>query len=89
MAQSLLFVNGASPFTEPAMCNPGRQEIPLTLRKNGRIYRFVIRDKVTIEDPYIVLIKARAFSIRTGEPFGATPPSRPMRDFLIKSSVVI
>ena len=89
MPQSLLFVNGATPFTEPADCLPGRTEIPLTLRKNGRIYRFVIRDKVTVEDPYIVLVKARAFAIRAGEPFGATPPSRAVRDFLIKSSVVI
>lgn len=89
MPRSLLYVQGATPFSEPAMCLPGRTEIPLTLRKNGRIYRFVMRDKVTVEDPYIVLIKARGFAIRTGEPYGATPPSRAVRDFLIKSSVVI
>lgn len=88
MPKSLLFTAGASPFSEPANCTPGRTEIPITLRKNGRIYRFVLRDKVTVEDPYIVLIKARAFAIRSGEPYGATPPSRAVRDFLIKSSVV-
>jgi hypothetical protein len=63
--------------------------VPITLRKNGRLYRFIIRDKITIEDPYLVLLKARAFAIRTGEQFGAQPPSRSVRDFLLKSSVVV
>ena len=89
MAKSLLYVTGATPFTEPENCLPGRQEIPITLRKDGRIYRFVVRDKVATEDLYLVLVKARAFAVRTGEPFGATPPSRAVRDFLIKDNVSI
>ncbi len=86
--KSLLF-RDVTPFTESADCAPGRTEVTVSMKKDGRIYRFVIRDKVTVEDPYLVLVKARAFAIRTGEPFGAQPPSRSIRDFLIKSSVVI
>lgn len=86
--KSFLF-RDVTPFTESDDCTPGRTEVNVSLRKDGRIYRFIIRDKVTVEDPYLVLVKARAFAIRTGEPFGAQPPSRSVRDFLIKSSVVI
>lgn len=86
--KSLLF-RGVTPFTEADDCAPGRTEVAVSLRKDGRIYRFIIRDKVTVEDPYLVLVKARAFAIRTGEPFGAQPPSRSVRDFLIKSSIII
>jgi hypothetical protein len=87
--RSLLFVANATPFVDLPTCGPGRQEIPITLRKGGRIYRFIIRDKVTVEDPYLVIVKARAFAIRTGEAFSGQAPSRTVRDFLIKSSVVI
>jgi len=87
--KSLLFQAGATPFTDPPNCLAGRLEIPVTLRKNGRLYKFVIRDKVQVEDPYVVLVRARAFAIRTGEPYAANPPSRAIRDFLLKSSVVI
>lgn len=86
--KSLLF-REVTPFTESDDCKPGRAEVPITIRKDGRLYKFILRDKVTVEDPYIVLVKARAFAIRTGEQFGAQPPSRSIRDFLIKSSVVI
>ena len=86
--KSFLF-RGVTPFTESEDCAPGRTEVNVTVRKDGRLYRFVIRDKVVVEDPYLVLVKARAFAIRANEPFGAQPPSRSVRDFLIKSSVVI
>ena len=87
-AKSLLFT-GDMPYSEPATCAPGRQEIPITLRKDGRLYRFIVRDKIIIEDPYLMLVKAMAFAIATGEPFNGSPPDRAIRDFLIKSNVVI
>jgi hypothetical protein len=87
-AKSLLFT-GDLPYSEPVTCRPGRQEIPITLRKNGRLYKFVVRDKISIEDPYTMLVKASAFAIGTGEPYAGQPPARAVRDFLIKSSVVI
>lgn len=87
--KSLLFKQDASPFTAPPDCGPGRTEIEVVVRKDGRLYRTVIRDKVVVEDPMLVMIKAEAFAIAQGEPFVGRPPPRPLRDFLIKSGVVI
>lgn len=86
--KSLLF-QGNSVFTEPPFCAAGREEVPITVRSEGRLYRYVLRDKIMPEDPYLVMVKAAAFSIQTGEPYNGTPPSRSVRDFLIKSSLVI
>ena len=67
MPKSLLFDN-ALPFSTPLGCAPGRQETRFTLRKGGRLYNFVLRDKVAIEDPYLVLVKAEAWlKIRDGK----------------------
>ena len=86
--KSLLFTNQL-PYSEPPSCKPGRQEVPVTLKKNGRLYRFIVRDKIVVEDPYLVLVKAAAFSISQGEPYSGQTPDRSVRDFLIKSNVVI
>jgi len=88
--KSLLF-QGVTPFIQPPACaaNPCRTEVPITLRKNGRLYHFVLRDKVVPEDPYLVLVKAAAFAIAQGEPYSGLVPDRGTRDFLIKDSVVI
>lgn len=59
------------------------------MRKGGRIYRFVVRDKIVPEDPHLMLTRAIAFSIQTGEAYNGTSPSRALKDFLIKDSVVI
>lgn len=87
--KSLLFQDGATPFVEPSGCAAGRVETPIDIRKDGRIYRFVARDKVMPEDPYLVLLKATAFSIQTGEALNGLPPERGVRDILIKDSVII
>lgn len=86
-AKSLLFT-GDLPYDVPSICGPGRTEVPLTIQKNGRLYRFIVRDKITVEDPYLVMVKAAAFSIRTGEPYAAKTPKRAVRDFLIKQNIV-
>jgi hypothetical protein len=52
------------------------------------IYRFTMRDKVAVEDPYLVLVKATAFAIRHGVGYPGGIPPRKVRDFLIKGSVV-
>jgi hypothetical protein len=59
------------------------------LRRNGRLYNIVIRDKVVPEDPYLVMVKAIAFAISEAEPFVGRPTDRAVRDFLIKDTVVI
>jgi hypothetical protein len=90
MAKSLLY-QGVTPFTEPPECGVlvCRFEVPVTIRKDNRLYRFILRDKVLPEDPYLVMIRAVGFAITTGEFYKGLPPSRSVRDWLIKNSVVI
>lgn len=90
MAKSLLYQEDATTHVLPPGCGLcDRTEVPVTIRKNGRLYRFVLRDKIVVEDIYIVAIKSVAFAIQQGEPYGGTPPARNVRDFLIKLDVVI
>ena len=88
--KSLLFQSDG-PFEQPSACalQPCRTEVSINLRKAGRIYRFVLRDKIVPEDPDLVMVKAAAFAIQTGEAYNGTPPNRGLKDFLIKSSVII
>lgn len=86
--KSILFHDNP-PFEEPLQCAPGRQESTVVVRKGGRIYRFTLRDKIVVEDPYLVMVKAAAFAIQEGEPYNAKVPPRSIKDFLIKSSIVI
>ncbi len=86
--KSLLFQD-SSPFIEPPSCAPCRQEVTIAVKKAGRIYRFTLRDKIVVEDPYTVMVKAAAFSIQEGEPYNGKTPPRSIKDFLIKSSIVI
>ena len=78
-----------APFTVQAGCGQGRTETVKKFIKNGKIYTMVWRNKLTIEDPYIVMVKAAAYAIRMNEPYAARPPRRDYRDCLIKSSLVI
>jgi len=77
------------PFEQPPGCEPGRVENSRRFIKNGKIYTMTWRDKVVIEDPYLVMVRASAYAIRMNEPYGARTPRRSYRDFLIKSSLVI
>jgi len=88
--KSLLF-QGVTPFTQPPACAnlPPRVEARLTFKKGGRLYHFTVRDKVMPEDAYLMLIKASAFAIKMSEPYNGRTPARAIKDFLIKSSVVI
>lgn len=89
MAQSLLFQPNP-PFAVPPGCSLcDRTEVPVSLRKNGRIYRFILRDKIVTDDILLVMMKAAAFSISESEPYAGTPPSRTVRDILIKQDTVI
>ena len=88
--KSLLHQN-VTPFTIPPECSalPCRAEVPITIRKNGRLYRFVLRDKLVPEDIQITLTKAAAFAISQQEPYNGQPPERSVKDFLIKDQVII
>lgn len=86
-----LIAQGVTPFAIPAGCNiePCRTEVTFSLREKGRIYQFVARDKIFPEDPYFVLVKAAAFSIRQGEPYNGRTPERSTKDFLIKNNLIL
>lgn len=79
----------SSIFVQPPGCGPGRQESPVRIQMNGKLYNFVFRDKIVPEDPYIVAVKAIAFAIKRVEEYRGVPPPRTVRDFLIKSNLVI
>lgn len=87
-AKSLLF-GDTLPFGVPPGCAPGREEVVVTVRKFGRLYTYKLRDKITIEDPYLMMVKAEAFAIGQGEPYAGRTPERTVRDYLIKSNVEI
>jgi hypothetical protein len=89
--KSLLYQEGATPFTEPVGCSaiPGREEVPLTIRKDGRLYRIILRNKIVPEDGYLTLVKAIAFAIQNNEPYAGAPPARSVRDFLVRSNVIV
>jgi len=49
----------------------------------------ILRDTITVEDPYINLARAKALAIRTGEPYAAQPVKRTIKDHLIKTNITI
>jgi hypothetical protein len=63
--------------------------VSVVIRKFGRLYTMKLRDKISVEDPYLVMVKAEAFALQQGEPYSGVVPPRNVRDFLIKSNVVI
>lgn len=89
MTRSLLFQDDSQFAAIPGCSVCDRVEVPVSLRKDGRIYRFVLRDKIVVEDLLLVAMKAAAFAISQGEAYAGTPPSRAIRDTLIKQDVVI
>jgi hypothetical protein len=88
--KSLLYQDGGSPHVVPPGCGLcDRTEVPVSIRADGRIYRFTLRDKLVVEDPYLVAVKANAFAIQQGEPYAGTVTPRNVRDFLIKTRDVV
>ena len=89
--KSLLFQSGQTPFIEPEGCGaiPCRTEVPINIRRGGRLYQFVLRDKVVPEDSYVNLVKAIAFAIQTNEPYSGKLPARSVKDFMVRNNVII
>lgn len=76
------------PFTPPPGCGPGRVESTVRIQKSGKMYNFVFRDKIVPEDWYMTAVKAAAFSIARTEQYRGVPPSRTIRDFLVKTNLI-
>ena len=87
--KSLLYQDSTQMNVPPGCLLGERAEVPVSLRKNGRIYRFMMRDKIVTEDLLAIMVKAAAFAISQGEPYAGTPPPRSVKDFLIKTDTVI
>lgn len=89
--KSLLFQPGTTPFIEPNGCGalPCRNEVRINLEREGRLYQFVLRDRVVPEDSYIMMVRAIAFAIQTNEPYTGRAPERSVKDFLVKNNVVV
>ncbi len=79
----------SSPFTVPPGCGPGRTESTVRIQKSGKMYNFVFRDKIVPEDWYLTAMKAAAFSIARTEQYRGVPPSRTVRDFLVKTNLIV
>jgi len=86
--KSLLFQDGA-PFVEPDICTPCRKEAEVVIRGRSRVYRVKVRDKIVVDDWYLVAVKAAAFAIQNAEPNTVVTLPRKARDFLIKENLVI
>lgn len=89
MAKSLLYQDTTQMAVPPGCGLNDRVEVPISMRKDGRIYHFILRDKVVPEDLLNIMVKAAAFAISQGEPYAGTPPPRSVKDFLIKTDTVI
>lgn len=87
--KSILYQEGTAMVLPPGCALGERVEVPVSIRKDGRIYRFLMRDKIVPEDLLMIMVKAAAFSISQGEPYSGTPPARSVKDFLIKTDTVI
>jgi hypothetical protein len=82
-------LTGGTPFVQPPGCGPGRVESTVRIQKGGKFYNFVFRDKIMPEDWYITAMKAAAFSIKRTEQYRGVPPPRTVRDFLVKSNLIV
>jgi hypothetical protein len=56
---------------------------------NGRLVRVILRNSIIPEDPYINMVRAKALSVRTGEPYSRDRITRSIKDHLIKTNISI
>lgn len=71
-------------------CNDCRTVGARTYRiQDGTVVRVILRDAIVPEDPYLNLVRAQLYSIRTGEAFGSDRIGRTIKDSLIKTTITI
>lgn len=56
---------------------------------DGTLRTVVIRDTIIPSDPYLKLVRAKLYSIKTGEVFQADLTDRTIKDALIKTNIQI
>jgi len=90
--KSLLYqptIENPTPLRLPATCLLGREERSFTLPYRGKMLTFTVRNKTTVEDSYCSMVKAIAVAQWTVSAYGGVPPTRAMKDFLIKHDSII
>lgn len=71
-------------------CNDCRTVAARTYRiQDGTVVRVILRDAVVPEDPYLNMVRAQLYSIRTGEAYGSNRTDRDVKDSLIKTTITI
>jgi len=77
------------PFSETEGCASCPEPTSQKFFKDGKIYTIRFREKVQIEHPYTVMVRATAFAIKTSRPYTGRTPRRDFRDYLVKTNLVI
>ena len=69
-------------------CNrrEAKQSYPIA---NGKVVTVILRDSLVPEDPYLLLARAKALSLKAGTEVKATATSRKIKDVLIKTNITI
>lgn len=86
--KSLLFQPGA-PFAPPPGCEPGCGAQSVTIKKNNKLYTLKVYRKVSVEEPYLSMVKAIAHSLQNDEPYNAVPPRKDLITALLRNNVTI
>lgn len=55
----------------------------------NRTVRVILRNALVVEDPYLVIARAKALSVRTGEAIDVNRTPRVIKDHLIKTNISI
>jgi len=57
--------------------------------RDGTIRTVIVRDLLAVEDPYLKLVRAKLYTVLTGDDFKAEITDRSIKDDLIKSNIQI
>ena len=69
---------------------PVRNEVILSFPlADGTIRKVLIRDKIVIEDPYLKIVRANLFAIKTNSDVLADVTDRKIKNALIKQNIQI
>lgn len=69
---------------------PVRSEFVISFpMADGTIRRAIIRSALVYEDPYLKLVRAKLFSLRTRSEFAAELTDRRIKDALIKQNIQV
>ncbi len=74
-------------FPQSLACTRCRNESPFTIQKDNKLLKFVLRDKILPEDPYLVMAKAGAYALAHNGLYPGTTPNRATRGDMIRNNL--